>query len=378
MASYNPKWQKWGQFTDQVSSYQHRNEAVGGYWSASFAIPNRVIDIDQWLMEGLGLHIEVCDPNLEIVWEGFVNQVDATMGSLSVTRGPLLDIGNRAEILYSPLDTTATPPTQGNQTSTGQSNDTNSQARWGVIHKVLNGGGMIPATATQVLAMYMNENTEPRTTQTLGSMGGVPQVTVHCEGYVKRLGSYIYTNSAVGTTNASTKILNILAADPAGVFSIVRSNIWANTLQVALYEMDYRAAWDILKPLIVRGDANYARYVFGVYAGQFAEYRGILSSTDTVIDKRGDYLQRLDSPDQRITTVTGEIVHPWEVLPGRWLFLPDFLPGLTQPILWRRIDPRYLFVESVTYTAPMGIQIQGGRINRLTQQLEQFGLGGMS
>jgi hypothetical protein len=71
---------------------------------------------------------------------------------------------------------------------------------------------------------------------------------------------------------------------------------------------------------------------------------------------------------QQIRTPAGVHVAPWNVLPGRWLQFADLLPdapAVTNPYQ----DMRLMFIESVTYTAPRGLAMQGGRTDRLPQLL---------
>ena len=72
------------------------------------------------------------------------------------------------------------------------------------------------------------------------------------------------------------------------------------------------------------------------------------------------------------TYTTGETVRPWDVLPARWMFLPDFLAGQFQPTD-RRLDPRFLFIESVQFTAPSTVQISGQKISRIPQMIARLG-----
>ena len=65
-----------------------------------------------------------------------------------------------------------------------------------------------------------------------------------------------------------------------------------------------------------------------------------------------------------------------DVKPGKWIFFPDFLMGKALDDLDDfRLDPRYMLVESVRYTAPYGLSLSGGKISTFSQILAQKGLG---
>jgi len=89
------------------------------------------------------------------------------------------------------------------------------------------------------------------------------------------------------------------------------------------------------------------------------------------------YLQRLADPNQEITTPTGAPVYPWEVRAGRWLFFTDFLAGRVPATTPVREDPRMLFLESITYTAPNSLMLTGSRVSRLDQAIGRYGLSGI-
>ena len=99
---------------DWLSGLSFETAANGGYKAATITFQDRQVDIEDWIASGLGRHVEVYDPALVKVWEGVVNSYSASVGSLAVTGGPLLDIGNRVSVVYAPiLDATVDPPVVG-------------------------------------------------------------------------------------------------------------------------------------------------------------------------------------------------------------------------------------------------------------------------
>ena len=88
---------------EMVVNYMQTISAFGGYDSASITLAGDRVNIEDWL-GWLGYHLVVCDPDLDEVWAGFINSITAMEGGLSVVRGPLIDVGNRAEIVYSTVD----------------------------------------------------------------------------------------------------------------------------------------------------------------------------------------------------------------------------------------------------------------------------------
>ena len=110
--------------------------------------------------------------------------------------------------------------------------------------------------------------------------------------------------------------------------------------------------------------------LFGVYEDRKIEYREV---PDTIL-----YTQKLNDvginlKDRR----TNNYVKPWDIKVGQWVQVNDFLIGKNIPNDTFREDPRIMFIESITYTAPYGVSINGGKTDTLTQKLAKLGLGGL-
>lgn len=350
-------------------TYSHTISALGGYDSALIKIVDQQVNLEDWLANGLMRHIEVYNPSLVKIWEGFVNQIDIVLGGLSVTRGPLLQVSNNVALTYSTVDTTVSPPAIGMRATTAFSADASSQALYGVLESVLSAGGVSATEATTVRDVFLNENKNPQTSQRLNVGGGGITLSLQCLGYSHLFKKYVYNQTAsTGTVNLSDALAAIIAADPNSIFSTSTSKITANTLQVKQYLNDNAAAWPLIQGLVARGDSSDNRYIFGIYNGRVPEYGAI--PTDF------EYQQRLSDPAQRIETPQGIEVRPWDIRAGKWLFVPDFLIGQVQQSDLR-LDPRMIFIESLTYTMPWGLQIQGGKTDKLSQKLAKLGLGGI-
>jgi hypothetical protein len=352
--------------------YTHTIQAFGGFWSASFSIAGGQAEIDDWMESGLGRHIVTYDDALGVAWEGFVNAFTASYGPLEIKRGPLLQIGNETNLIYSTMDTSVTPPTVGLRAATGWADDTTSQADYGILQRVLSTGGTTAADAAQIRNMWLAENAQPLNSHNWTSgKGSTPRVKVECLGYVHWL-NYVYNQTAVsGTGNASTKVAAILNATNNPNNSWLPydvAHIATNALQVPLWENDNRIALDILKEIAARGDGSLNRWLFGVYEDRKAYYQAAPATVE--------YYHSLSDPAQRITTPPGQPVYYWNVRPGKWLLFNDFLVGHSAPANMRD-DPRYMFIESVTYSAPWGLRLRGGRAETLAQLLAQKGLSGI-
>lgn len=363
----------WTQNIDRPATYQHTIQAVGGYWSMDFSVAGDLEMMDEFVADGLGRQVVVTDDALDICWEGFINQVDAVYGPLSVTRGPLLDVANRVNVVYSGVDISVNPPAVGVQTETGVANDTDSQALYGTIEKVLSTGAVSATDAGNIQATYMAEHALPATTQTFSSASAPPtSITVHCLGYVHWFAAYVYNQTTnVGTRTTDVKLTDIIAANPNIAwlpFDTTHIETPAAPVSVPRYEYENLVAWDLIKDTVARGDTNAARWLFGIYENLECHY----SMAPTTVE----YDMSLSDPALRVMREHGELVPYWNVLPGRWLLFTDFLPGRSVPSSLRE-DPRAMFIEAVTFSAPNSLTLRGGKFETLPQILAAKGLGGI-
>ena len=373
---------------EKYTGYSHITQADGGWWSASLSLDGNLVDMEDWLERGLGRHIEVYSPALVQVWGGFVNKVTLSAGALTASRGPLMDIANRVSVSYTPItDATTNPPTTGDATVTTIAENAASQARYGIVEKVLSAGQLLHWTDTgppvvnhfldeQYRDTYLAENAWPKTSEDLGiGSTSEPRVELELLGYIHWLQTYIVDMVNIGDYDAiyishtdpidSGKLQLVLGADPNSLFSTDYSRMTFNGILTSSYEDGSRDAWTIIKELIGMGDANNNRMLFGVYGDQRVYYEAIPTAAA--------YQHRIADRDMVVEPFGGgPEIRPWDVQPGEWLFLPDFLTGRSQPSDIRR-DPRYLFIESVTFTAPYQVQIRGGALDTLAQLMAKGG-----
>ena len=372
-ATYVCQGQHVADLVGEVQAYQHELRALGGFWQASFTLKGNTNDLEDWVERGLNRHVEVYDEAQQMLWEGFVDSVSYSAGPLRAKRGPVSDIRNKLRLVYRLLYTGVVPAEEGAEKRTAWYEDDDSEALYGIQEVILSGDPCTDADSIQRVQSVLTESAWPNTDNELSTSASEPQVTIDCLGYVHRL-NYSYQDlTMVGGApyeqDASEKIEYILDYDVAGLFSSANAAITANTVQVPQYENSDTTAWNIIKTVVARGDAAFARWLFGVYTGRKAIYAA--APTDF------HYERFLTDPEQRIYTVGGEEVVPWRIEPGKWLLYSDYLAGRvpegTDPIS----DPRAQFIETVTYTMPYGLQLRAGASYRMQQVMAAYGLSGV-
>lgn len=357
----------------KITSYSHELRREGGYYSATIALSDDEEDINDWLQNGIGRHIEVYNQSNVIVFEGFVDKINLRQGEDTFSIGPLVDVGNRRSVTYSTVDTSTNPPTVGARVTTATADNATSTEKYGIWHKIASINGATSTDATQLRDQYVNDPlrafpaTDP-INLTVGR-GGSFNMTLNILGYWHWLKAYYYDNSASGDINLSQKIQDVLGADPNGIFSTDYSKITANTTQVADYASGGQTAETILKDLNSRGDSSDNPYSIGFYADRRLVY--------AVIPTDRKYSKRRGKP---VKDQLQGAIKPWDVTPAEWIFRPDFLVGRHPPITSETLgtDPRAGLIEVVKYSTPYGLTINGQKLSQLDQVLAKRGIGGAS
>lgn len=347
------------EIVSSVDSYTHQNDADGGFKNCSFTFKSSIEDIEDWLKYGLGRHIIAYSDDTNRIFEGFVNEISANLGTLTINRGPLVDISNRVTVRYTDF-------TVGQPANTTAQNDTDSQGLYGIWHKVFSVGSVSSATAENIRNTYLQEGKYPETGVTISPGSGSLSITVNCLGYIEFL-TYPYNEATDTTYTLREKVLEVLGDSPNAVFSTDYSYIETNTLSVTRLDNDYRQADTVIGDLVdMGGDSNNNRRLFGCYEDRILFLQEIPSTVE--------YIFRLSDTSGLVRDLANNVIDPWNIRPGKWLQILDLLPGEGTPTNLRE-DPRMVFIETVTFTAPYDFSINGGKTNTVTQQLAKLGLG---
>jgi len=183
--------------TNLVSSYAHTHSAFGGFDTASFSITATQEEVETWYDQALGAHVETVDEAGDIVWEGYIDQVDIQLGPLAITRGPVTDIANQVYVVYQEKDTSTSPNTHSAPRILKPILETpESQRVYGIRAAFLTLSAATASVAQQIGTMWMYENAWPRLSEQVSlssSGGGGPTINFSCRGYFHSLTQTYYT-----------------------------------------------------------------------------------------------------------------------------------------------------------------------------------------
>lgn len=354
--------------TNQVSNYQQTISNTKGYDTARFQIQTDLNHAEDWLMFGIGRHLKINDESQVRAWEGFINKITYRVGTTTITVGPLLEVANKVATTYSTIDTSMEPPTLGIRETTSFAEDADSQVNYAIFEEIISQGGSTQTLAEQIRDKGLIDRKDPpRSNDDNFQQIAQPIVRVDCLGYYYFLNAYLYNNTGVtGTEDISTKIQNILAADPNNIFSTDYSQITTNTIPVQQYENDDARAKTIMEDLIGMGDTSDNRYNFMVLKDRRISYQAAPLTTG--------YVFRLSDRSRILEDTVGNRIRPWAALPGKWRKIPDLLVGRSAPGDIRT-DLRQAFIVKTTFTAPNGLRLTSDELEELPQLLGKISGG---
>lgn len=360
---------------NKITEYTHEKLADGGDWSANLTFNASIENADEWLCNGLGRRVVIYNRAGLPIFSGFVNSITITAGILTQTRGALLDIGNRVSVIYTPILFSGGSVINGTTMPTLITEDTASQSRYGIIEKTLSTGAATDDDAYMLRDQFLADYAYPSTATTLstGSASGAT-VMLDCAGWVKFLGVYIYEDYNTGFVAASTKVSNVFGAEPNNIFdrdapgSSNLHHIESNPYLVPENESQNRFAIEIIKGITALGDATDNRWIYGVDSNRQFYYRQIPNVLDYTI-----YMT--DSQQSVIDTWSRNIIYPYDVNPGKWIYVSDVnTTGTTPGNLFT--DIHSFFIESVRYTAPNTLILNSGRLTKTDRLLAKITMSG--
>jgi hypothetical protein len=344
------------------------NAAFGGFYSFNFHLRGEKA-VAEWLDDGIGRHIEVYDPALQMIWEGFANKANANIGTLTISRGPILNMGNKVKTMFSTIDWDLGEPAYGMRDFTDWAEDTESQAKYGIIERVISTAGATEDRAEQIRDLSLQEIKDPITDEDENlELSSIPSVTVECLGYIHWMENYTIDISTTGEQYASAKLETVLGQEPNGIFSTDYRFITENQTPVGAYDRSFRTALSIAKGITALGDDSQNRWLLKCKAGRVFEFGAIPTTIK--------YQRSIWEDNQNVQLFAGGNVKPWDVQAGNWVFYKDLLIGQTELTTDYRRDIRYSFIEEATYREPWSVALRGSRASRLTQLIHQFGIGG--
>lgn len=358
---------QWG-----TNSYAHEIRVMGGYWGNSFDIlPGKkgLEYLEEYLLNGLGRHMESFTPNGKKVWEGQIVKMALQIPGAKIIVS-LKDMTNKAWVRYLTAE-------GGLLKRSTVYEDTDSQAKFGIKEEAVQGviisqAAVADDLAEEYLNTYINAIRARSTVSAGGGGGEAIKLTITCEGYFRTLAWRVYNLMTAHTEqNLSIQIQDVITA--VGQF-VATSDIVENTQQVTQeYDSD-DTAFNIITGLVRLGDASQNRHIAGMYDNRKFVYEQILGATLEDVK----YNFRIGD-NRKVITESGtgrELAHA-EIRPNNYMRITDVFTGA--PALANiTLDPQVNYIESVTYQEPIGIVLTPDSLSSLDTLFSLATQGGTS
>lgn len=352
--------------SERLTSYSHTIALDGGFTSASITMVADETVAAAWIQDGVGKHIESSFGGT-IAWEGFVDSVEVSVGSLSFVKGPLMDVVNKARVTYQLYTFGGIVP--GGQYITDFASDTAAQAAFFILEGDIAGGTLVSdAEATSIRDLYLSEYALPKSKTNFSSTPGEASITLNCVGYYRLLEKYYYLRAVDANIEATDKIKAVLDAEPNGILNGSRSVMNTIGITVNEYEDWSRTGSAIIFELAALGNSSGERMSFGVYEDRTPHL--------TVVPNEIRYELSAGYNGSILSMANGGPIPLAFVRPGYWI------RSRSLPLASRvgshsrlRVSDRDVLVEQVTFNAPDQLSINGGQFDTFTQRLSRFNFG---
>lgn len=352
--------------TVEGTSYSQKINSFGGEDQCQFNLVVHEQEIPDWLNRGLGRLVRVTDPALGLVWHGFINEISVKVSGLDYKIGPLTGITNKLRVLYTPQQTQFNPPVVEEEQVTDWGYDIDSRNKFGTIEETISASGASLSTALAVRQTWLNENAWPaREGSYTGSDTGY-SLSVSCLGAQHTLNFYTYTNTlTTASSSPSGEIIKILNANPNfDYISSDRQFIREIPLYVYTYQDTGVKGLDAIRGYIEVGSDAGSKTLFWIDQEGVPHY--------DYAPTQPKYFTDLRDAARRIYLADGVEIPPWRIRPGEWIQYTDLPITTTDQNLAK--DPRNFFIESVAYSMPYGLQLNGSSIKTITQKLASLSL----
>lgn len=352
------------------NTYDHAISATFGFESMSV---NVAATLDEALdyADLLFSPVIVTDPQARIMWEGYLAQVDITVGGRS--RSISLDaMANRLRVRYTTV--LGTPGT------TATASNTTSQGFYGVKDAVISTSETTATVAASLRDSALDSMAFPRavpaselSTGAEADSGGV-QVVLTFAGWYATLGWVLTSRTDTSTEATSTQVGALIGTASPGigatnpVLNTATTNIVAtgvNDTRLIAADTSYRQK---IEDLLSKGNSANERLAWGIYENRaftVAQWAGATPSTIGYRTRLGSVL---------VENGSGSLIDPWLVRPDAMVEEQDFIE-VGPPSGATDLVSRF-YLERVTFSIDQGgyrLNLEPAATDSLASRLARIG-----
>jgi len=293
----------------RADSYEHTISDRFGFESMNIGMRATTDEINDWLQNGLMRSVKVYSPDADVVWEGFLETISATLGQKRASLS-LKNMANRVRTKYT-LEEKGTPKT----TATVQ--NTVSQGLYGIKDRVASLSSVLDLAATTANQRTLNSLALPRsseTTEARTGRAGDTTLTLVFAGWYATFDWVFVPSSFDGSSgNTVQALIAALLTSAAGINAFVQadaSNIAAFGYSLSNNVVSETTFKKQLDKYFGLGDSNSTQMAWGVYEDRILKSALWAGSTPSTITYREDARTGV------VTDAYGNVVDPWNVRPN--------------------------------------------------------------
>lgn len=353
--------------TDNHEGWTHTIKSVGGFDTATFTLKGDKEYLKDWFDEGIMRRIVYYNPEAIPIWEGFVSRLRFSSGTKQETK-TIDNLYNRVYLVYNPVNTATTPPTEGPQRILFFQ-DAASRAKYGTKALVISGGGRTDAVAYNWGQTVLNNRKDISTGESVNiTSGDTYSLEVECRGYHHALKWLPYISTTQGSIQSHQVIQEVIQ-----FFNIVNDYWISQNFGLMDYNFatspraydDLPSCWDVIERIIQTGGRGGERWVGGIYQNRQFVYKPAEDASGLYADEYQLYRSLEDTGQLIYDSATATEVKPWDMTPDKILRTVDVNAGGT---------PHLKYIEQITFTEPYGLTLVGEDDDRLSVFLAQRGL----
>lgn len=307
------------------------------------------------MLYGLGSHIEALNSAQSVIWEGFVNKIDANFDNFTIT---LQCEGYAAFLDYEYQNAASGAYTLREKLIQLLTTEPNSIFSTDY--------SLVETNTLSVLKEELNNKKALQIMKDLIKLGGDSNNNRRIFGITE--GRKLLVEEIPSVAEYLTPLPTSVSVGPLTNITNNASTKYKNTdldVEVLTDEANNTTSqerYGIFRRVLNGGEASQtnAEAIRDVYLNENKDPETSQTFSGTTI----------------VTDINGNQIEPWDVVPGKWLEFTGIPAGLSEEDDLRS-DLKYMFVEGVTYTAPINISLTGVKVSRLDQRLAKLGLGGI-
>lgn len=350
--------------TDLISEpLTFSSTAQGGFSTASIAITCDEHLAAQFLETYFAKRVVMVNPLCHkgsreargqgICWEGRIFTVTIDDGKYSVSRS-LQDIYNAVIVEYTEAVVIGSTYYEGETTYTTAVSTSASDTLYGTRELIYTAGVLTTAAADDYAARLAADYATPRAKVSNTSIGGggdgIVAVRLDCAGWFETYQSRFYTTGLTSTYSTHILIENVIT-DLNDFTSTSDDNIDAVGAPGYIEtQLEFIPASEYINRLTAAGSNANRRCYFGFYE----EGTAYFYEEPTTARYR---ISRMDQSERVYDSTLGRFVPPWDIRPGYWCEVVDFLPTASQTYSSIRDNPRAFVIGTVDFTAPHSVTL---------------------